>query len=65
MSIKIYIKTLFKKIRLLTNKGQSTIEYLLVMTSAATFVVIITVAFHRKLLGAFFTVFGLILGVKE
>jgi hypothetical protein len=51
------------KIKFLSSSyGQTVVEYLLVMASAAAILVLAGIYFHKKLIGRFFYVLGLILG---
>lgn len=51
------------KINFLTSvRGQTVVEYLLVIASAAAILVMMGIYFHKKLIGRFFYVLGLILG---
>jgi hypothetical protein len=43
-------------------KGQVTVEFLLMLSMAAGMAIIGGVLFHKKLLGGFFTVVGMIIG---
>lgn len=42
--------------------GQTTIEYLLMLAVVAGLVIIIGILFHRRILGGFFTLIGLVIG---
>jgi Flp pilus assembly pilin Flp len=59
---------MFKKIKrkILKSKcGQTAVEYLLLLAFAAGFVLMFGTLFHQKLLGGFFTLIGLALGVAD
>ncbi len=43
-------------------RGQTLIEYMLMMAVVAALVIIFGVLFHRRILGGFFTLVGLIIG---
>jgi len=43
-------------------RGQTTIEYLLMLASVVSATLILVALFYKKLLGAVFTIVGLILG---
>ncbi|MCG2725764.1 MAG: hypothetical protein L6420_05835 [Elusimicrobia bacterium] len=42
--------------------GQTTVEFLLMLTVVASMAVILGILFHKKLLGGFFTIVGMIIG---
>ncbi|MCK5583866.1 MAG: hypothetical protein KAI33_08750 [Elusimicrobiales bacterium] len=42
--------------------GQSTVEYLLMLAVVAGMTMILGVLFHKKLLGGFFTIVGMVIG---
>ena len=44
------------------NKGQQTVEFLLMLGSIVAFILAFTISFHKELAGGFFTVIGNILG---
>ena len=43
------------------NKGQQTVEFLLMLGSIVAFILAFTISFHKELEGGFFTVIGNIL----
>lgn len=44
------------------NRGQQTVEFLLMLGSVITFVLAFIVTFHKEIAGGFFTIIGSILG---
>lgn len=45
-----------------SNKGQQTVEFLLMLGAVVTFVLAFTVTFHKEIAGGFFTMIGHIVG---
>jgi|GEM_PF-7034591 len=43
-------------------RGQTTVEYMLMLATVVAMIVIFGVMFHRKIAGGFFTVVGMIIG---
>lgn len=45
-----------------SEKGQQTVEFLLMLGSVVTLILAFTITFHKEIAGGFFTVIGMILG---
>ena len=45
-----------------SERGQQTVEFLLMLGAVVTFVLAFTITFHKEIAGGFFTVIGKILG---
>lgn len=60
--LRAYLKAAFLNLIAKKEKGQTTVEYLLMMVSVAAAALILVILFYRKLLGAVFTIIGLVIG---
>ena len=58
----IYTDIFFARHSLKKRKGQTTIECLLMLASVVAAALVLVMLFYRKLLGAVFTIIGLIIG---
>jgi len=50
---------------LCSERGQNTVEYLMMLSIIVTMILTMSVMFHKKLLGAFFSVIGMIIGTTD
>lgn len=59
------MSSIFKKSNALkliaSNRGQQTVEFVLMLAAVATFIAAFTLSFHKELAGAFFSLIGNIL----
>ena len=46
-------------------KGQTIVEYLLMLAAISAFAIILGILFHRRILGGFFTLVGMIIGAGK
>jgi len=46
-------------------KGQTVVEYLLMLAAISAFAIILGILFHRRILGGFFTLVGMIIGAGK
>jgi len=52
-------------VRYTLRRGQSTVEYMLMLATVASVALAMSIMFHKKILGGIFTMLGMIIGAGQ